>query len=371
MVRTVIMTLALMLAPSLAGAEPLEGTPERLSDPSANVAHTDDHPSFVVMPIPMSDPAIGTGLGFAGMALYNEDAGGPWTTGVGGLYTDNGTWAAAVFHKAHFADDRYRLTAAAGYGNFNLDFYGIGADAGSRNVSIGLNERGYGLLVDALARVAPHTYLGLRYRGLRVDTSINDLQLPFPDLDLPQFELESTTSALGLAAEYDTRDNQFAPTQGLLFNGNVIYAADAFGSDFDYPRTELAFNGYQPIGETTLAWRGSLCWSGDRAPFYDLCSFGTQNDLRGYAAGQFRDHAMFAIQAELRHHLIWRFGGVAFAGVGGVANDFGSFEQDQLLPAAGVGLRFEASRKYHVNLSIDYAVGDDSSAVYFYVGEAF
>src|SRR5262249_36170655 len=153
--------------------------------------------------------------------------------------------------------------------------------------------------------------------------------LPFPDLELPAIELQSTTSALGLAAQYDTRDNQFAPRHGLFFTGNLIYAADAFGSDFDYPRSEISFNGYHEIGETIVAWRGSLCWSGEGAPFYDLCSFGTQNDLRGYSAGQFRDHAMFAVQAELRQHFFWRFGGVAFAGVGGVANDFGSFEQDQ------------------------------------------
>jgi outer membrane protein assembly factor BamA len=369
-VRAAIVSLSLLSA-ATAHAEPLEGAPDRLSEPSNNVAQASTHPSFVAMPIPMSDPAIGTGLGIAAMALYNEDAGGPWTTGVGGLYTDNGTWAAALFHKAHFDHDRYRLTAAVAYGNFNLDFYGIGAEAGSRDVSIGLNEKGYGVLLNALVRVRPHAYLGLRLRALRVDTTVNDLDLPFPDLDLPPLELQSTTSALGLAAQYDTRDNQFAPRRGLLFNGNVIYAAEAFGSDFEYPRTELQFNGYQSVGETVVAWRGSVCWSGDDTPFYDLCSFGTQNDLRGYTAGQFRDHAMFAIQAELRRHFFWRIGGVAFAGVGGVANDFGSFEQDQLLPAAGVGLRIEASRRYHVNLSVDYAVGDDSSAVYFYVGEAF
>jgi outer membrane protein assembly factor BamA len=365
------MSLALMLLAEEAKAEPLQETPDRLSSPSDNIAGAERHPSFVAMPIPMSDPAIGAGLGFAGMALYNQDADGPWITGLGGLYTDNGTWAVGIFHKAHFDDDRYRLTAALGYGNFNLDFYGIGSDAGSRNISIALNERGYFLLLDVLMRVRPHTYVGLRYRGLQVDTSLNRAQLPFPDLDIPQVQLQSTISALGLSAQYDTRDNQFAPSRGLLFNGTFLYAADAFGSDFEYPRAELAFNGYHAIGETVLAWRGSLCWSGDGTPFYDLCSFGTQNDLRGYSAGQFRDHAMFAVQAELRRHLFWRFGAVAFAGVGGVADDFTSFEQDHLLPAAGVGLRIEASRQYHVNLSIDYAVGDDSSAVYFYVGEAF
>jgi hypothetical protein len=54
-----------------------------------------------------------------------------------------------------------------------------------------------------------------------------------------------------------------------------------------------------------------------------------------------------------------------------VANEFSKMNPKDLLPAAGIGARFEASTKYHVNLSIDYAVGDGSSALYFYVGEAF
>ncbi len=62
----------------------------------------------------------------------------------------------------------------------------------------------------------------------------------------------------------------------------------------------------------------------------------------------------------------WRF-----VGVGEEASEFSKFNTKDLLPAAGIGARFEASRKYHLNMSIDYAVGDDSSALYFYVGEAF
>ena len=34
------------------------------------------------------------------------------------------------------------------------------------------------------------------------------------------------------------------------------------------------------------------CATGQGAPFWDLCFYGQNNDLRGYAAGQYRDHAM-------------------------------------------------------------------------------
>ncbi len=37
----------------------------------------------------------------------------------------------------------------------------------------------------------------------------------------------------------------------------------------------------------------------------------------------------------------------------------------------GAGLRFLASQKYGVNVSLDYAIGRDTRAFYFYIGEAF
>jgi len=80
---------------------------------------------------------------------------------------------------------------------------------------------------------------------------------------------------------------------------------------------------------------------------------------------------MWAMQAEYRMPLFWRFGAVAFAGVGGIAPGIDQLGDSTVLPSAGVGLRFAASKTYRVNVSLDAAWGKDSSAVYFYIGEAF
>lgn len=371
--RLALLSIAAALCPTLATAQPIQGTTDRATEPVDDAARASHQRSIVAMPIPLSDPAIGTGLAVAGLALYHEDeTGKPWTTGVGALYTDNGSWGAAAFHKAHFADDRYRLTLVAGYGDFNIDFYGIGPEAGDRGFSIGLNEKGAGGTAEFLVRVRPHLYLGPRYRGAVVKSSLDETEFPFPDLDLPEIGFQNEISSLGLSGEFDTRDSEFAPRRGIYSTAEWLAADEAFGSDYNYGRAALAVNGYHGLGEkTVLAWRGSACWTGDGAPFYDLCTYGSSNDLRGYPMGQYRDHAMFAVQTELRQHLFWRFGGVAFAGVGEVASDFGDFSADHLLPAAGFGVRFEASKSYGVNLSIDYAFGKDTEGLYFYVGEAF
>jgi len=120
-----------------------------------------------------------------------------------------------------------------------------------------------------------------------------------------------------------------------------------------------------------LALRAYGRFTAGRVPFFDLCLFGAGSDLRGYTAGQYRDRMMLAAQAEYRLELPKRFGLVAFAGVGEVAPSLGEFNTKDLLPSAGGGLRYTIATKNHVNLRLDYAVGKDSTALYFGVGEAF
>lgn len=366
---------AALIAADPAGAQEAPAIPAELPDVPETAGPTQrPHDfSFIALPIPVSDPAIGTGLAVAAGLLYK--AGGserPWVTGAAGLYTDNGSWAAALVQKAYIADDRFRVGAVGGVGVFNVDFFGIGPGAGDRGVSIPIEQTAGFAGVQALMRVKPHFYAGLQYRLIDMATTINFEDPPFPDLDIPEPELDSVSSALGLSAEYDTRDNEYQPGEGLYATGVWLVADEFLGSDHDYSRAETAVNGYHRMDEkSVIAWRASLCWAGDEAPFYDICNFGSRSDLRGYLQGQYRDHAMYAIQLEYRRHLFGRFGGVVFAGVGEVAPSFGDLNSDNLLPAGGVGLRFEASKKYRVNVGVDIAYGRDGEAVYFRVSEAF
>jgi outer membrane translocation and assembly module TamA len=81
---------------------------------------------------------------------------------------------------------------------------------------------------------------------------------------------------------------------------------------------------------------------------------------------------MIAAQAEYRLRLSSRFGAVAFAGAGSVADTFGNLFSSTVLPDAGVGLRFLAIPSQGVNISVDYAWGrDGSSGLYVYIGDAF
>ena len=329
---------------------------------------------IVAVPIPLSDPALGSGVAPVGMFLYSPPgSGGPWTTGVGGLFTSTKSYALGFLQKARLNDDQFRLTAIAGYGSFNLKFFGVGGALASQDRSIDINQRGEVAELEGLVRVAPHLYFGPRYLLININTSLPAIQVR--DITIPLPQLKSTSSELGPAGVYDTRDTEYGPRRGIYITGQWLFSEPAIGSKFAYDKLTLDANMYVPISSTgVVAARVSLCKAGQDAPIYDLCLYGSRNDLRGYATGQYRDHDMAAAQVELRQHLFWKIGAVAFAGVGGIAPGADSrnpFAKATFLPDAGVGVRFMASEDYRVNLSVDYAVGKHSNGLYIYIGEAF
>ena len=94
--------------------------------------------------------------------------------------------------------------------------------------------------------------------------------------------------------------------------------------------------------------------------------------MRGYTAGRYFDRYMVATQLEYRLVLPKRFGLVAFGGAGGVIPGGSQFlSKQKFLPSAGIGLRFELSKKYHVNLRADIAQGRDGHTFSMGIGEVF
>ncbi|WP_132385970.1 BamA/TamA family outer membrane protein [Novosphingobium sp. PhB165] len=355
------------------------GLPQPLSASDENASKPSGKPDLVVAPIPISNPAIGTGVAGAAVLFYNPNKSAqPWVSGLGGGYTSTHTWGAGLFHSMSLAHDRVRFLGFAGYGVANLDFYGIGPDAGSAGLSIKMHDKALAGVLDVQGQIfreglLRHFYVGGRFLYLDLNASVT-VPLPnHPEITPPKFERESTISMIGPSFTYDSRNSSTNPRKGVYATGTLLYGADWLGSDFTHHKFQLGANTYLPLGkQTVLALRQQLCGASKDAPYYDLCLFGQQGDLRGYETGRYRDGASWALQAELRQHLFWRIGGVAFAGVGGIAEDVGSiWKHSTVLTSGGVGLRYLASKDANVNLRADVAWGKDGPAFYFGIGEAF
>jgi hypothetical protein len=96
-----------------------------------------EHKGALPVPVVITEPAVGYGLGlgllfFSGPVSDQPDAEGdrsgsrvpPNVTALGGLYTTNGTWAAAAAHFHTWDNDRYRYLGALVKADAHLDYFG-------------------------------------------------------------------------------------------------------------------------------------------------------------------------------------------------------------------------------------------------------
>ena len=351
---------------------------------------------WLIAPIPINSPAIGAGLefGFARLFPFNkkDEVSPASAVGVAGVFTNNGSRAIAFGGKLYLKEDRYRVTAGLAKASMNFDIYGIGSSAGNEGYYIPLNASGVAGVGEFLMRLKKGIYVGLRGQYRNADMGLNREKLEEDEEDSPQPPeqvakvieqlqdqfLQQTTVSLGPRFQWDTRDSVFYPKSGFLTEVASDFFSTGLGSKWSYQFYRVSFNKYTKLSEhSVLAFRGMGCAAaGDRVPIYDMCLFGTMNDLRGYPGGRYQDRRMFATQGEYRWTLpsqgfMGRFGLVAFAGVGAVGSKFSEIGTDDLLPAGGGGVRFRLLKKYPVNFRVDYGFGKDNRTLSIGVMEAF
>lgn len=326
---------------------------------------------MVVAPIPISNPTIGTGLAVVVMPFYYLGEQSPLSnTAVAAGYTSSGSWGVGAAQSTRLRGDQMRIDGFLGYVDLRYRFFGVGAAAGSAGVSVPIVQKGYAFVPELLFQVAKSTFLGARLRVARVETALDGS----PDALVEPLTGQSIlvmSSGVGPVAVFDTRDNEMNPSSGVLIDFRGNFAEQNLGSDLAYHTFTLAANYYRRTGPGVLALRGFACRASDDTPLFDLCLFGAGSDLRGYEVGRYRDQSMVALQGEYRFPLGGRFGAVVFGGSGKIARTFGEMSDEPDLWSVGAGLRWLASEKAKVNLSIDLAKGRDGTSAYVYVKEAF
>lgn len=373
--RLVAVLLVLAMCPLAAPVAAQDESVQREAERAEAVKELASGGNWVAAPIPIVNPTLGEGLGAIAMYLYKLDEESQSSfTGAGAFYTSSESWGVGIAQELYFDENAWKLKAGVAYFDLNLEYFGIGSGAGDQGESVPVNQEGWGGGLKALRRVAGHWYAGLQYFYVKTDSTF-DLSDPPAGVrvDLPSAaELHSAVAGLGAIAAYDSRDDQFNAFKGNHFELSWSVADQVFGSDFSFQSIKTSYNLYRSVGkQKILAARIMGCAVPGDTPYYALCSFGQGVDLRGYVGGRYRDELMFATQAEYRWRFYKRWGTVAFAGVGEVAESLSDFNTEDLLPSVGAGLRFMLSEDHRLNLSVDWARGKDNDAWYFYVSESF
>lgn len=333
---------------------------------------------FVVAPIPLSSPALGSGVipvvAYIFPLRIKDDVSPPSAVGAAGLITDNGSRALAIAGQLFMRSDTYRITAAFVQGNLNYNLYGIGIVAGNAGQKLPLKQDGAAFLGEFLRKLKWNFFVGSRVLTGHSVITRRDASMAPPPVPLPSdLGFRSSLTSVGFTVKRDTRPNRFYPTAGTVFEFTSDFFADAFGSKYSFQSYKVTFNKYWSLGKSqVLAYNAYFCATGGEPPFYGNCIYGANNELRGYEAGRYLDPYMFATQFEYRLALPKRFGVVAFGGIGAVAADSQGFlHSNAFLPSGGAGARFMLSKDYHVNLRADFATGKNEHTFSMGISEAF
>lgn len=362
-----------VLEPTVPGTPGIDPT-DSASDGSSQRTGTEVTPIFA--PIPFRNSQLGWGLMLMAGAIHRFDPDTtfkPSTGAVAGFYTENESWGLMVIEAARLAGDRWRLRGLASHVDVRYDFYGIGEDAGDAGRRLALRQTMDFAVGSALRRVVPGFYGGASLLWIRSDVALQEdlgLTVPPPPKDFGATQL----MAPGLVAELDTRDDDYWPSRGSMATGSASFFSLGLGSAREFQRYLAGYSWYLPLrGDAlVLALNASAAGSAGDVPFWAIPSVGAgRYGLRGYTQGRYRDRLVTTLQGELREHRAGRWGATVFGGIAQVAPAFDELRNAQVLPAAGLGLRFQLTREYPMHLRADYAWGKNESLFYFSVGEAF
>ncbi|MCP5093810.1 MAG: BamA/TamA family outer membrane protein, partial [Gammaproteobacteria bacterium] len=262
---------------------------------------------FLPLPIFITEPAIGEGLGAALVYFHKEkkDDGlnattgralgktgkrskpPPTATGIFGAYTNDDTAIVGIGHSNSFMDDRYRVLGATAETRINSQLY--------------LADKPFNFTFEGNLLFANlKTRIGDSSAFFGITTSYVDANI---DYDTRQTEFENTSFVdVGLAVSmiYDTRDNTLMPTSGYIVDLSTWRYDETFGGDFDYQKHILEGSAYFDFAENyVLGLRLDLSSSDGDVPFYAE----PYVKLRGIPALRYQGETAGAVEVELRRRL--------------------------------------------------------------------
>jgi hypothetical protein len=339
--------------------------------------------SFVVLPILTSAPETGLEIGGAGLYSFYSDTVAANHTRVSNIYpyvsiTTKGQSHFSVSTDYWSPKNTYNFTGSVSYINYPFNFYGVGNSTRKIDEE-SVDEKRFKLNLGADWQIAKNLYAGFVAGGFKYKyTGVDSTGDHFSNEPPVENIYGGASIFVGPSLVYDSRDNNTYSTKGIIinayFNGmhgimsNNGYVGGFFNieySQFFLLNKKLVLG--LDIQEQSL--------TGGSSPFYLLPELGSDEMMRGYYNGRYRDRNFIAGQTELRYRLNDRIGFVVFAGTGEVAHNM--FSINTLKPDYGGGVRYFFDTEKGLSIRADYGIGEKvageqrQSGFYIGLGQAF
>lgn len=373
--RFACLAAALLLALPLHAAEQDQPDNARRGGDSGMVPDIREHEvplkvrkgSWVAVPIPFSNPTLGSGLvGAVGYFHPQTDeqkaTQPPSVTGGGVLWADSDSYGVAVGNASYWGGDKWRFTGALGWADLDLPLFG--GTIGPIELDFDWLIEGAFAFTEFSRRIQGDWYLGVRARYMDVDQALDaDITA-----DVPLIKGSIKANGLGLSLQYDTRDLPSNAYTGQHFTASALFNEEKLGSDDNYGVYSAKFTSYHHLSEPfVLAWSASGCTRSGDVPLWDACRL----NLRGAAATDYMGRSAVMAKAEGRWRLSERWGAVVFAGAGKITEPVFENQDFDVIGNYGAGIRFMVSKPNRINMRLDYGRTRYDSAIILAVGEAF
>jgi hypothetical protein len=342
---------------------------------------------FLPIPIFITEPAIGEGLGLA-LAYFhrqkeapdetalatpasigndsNNQVAPPTVTGVFGAYTSNETAAVGIGHMNSFKEDHIRFTAAGGLADVNSTFYLL-------DQPFKFNLEGVLVYQETRFRFGDSRWfwgIGLSYLDASSAFRVDFPEEPSPDAleSLDLFRSDVTNSGLSAKLAWDTRDNTSLPNKGQFIDFALWRYDDIFGSDSDYWDARLKLLSFHQLHEKfVLGARLEYSVIDGNAPFFAIPWI----TLRGIPAMRYQGDSVAMIELEGRYNFSPKWALIGFAGAGSVSSDLPVIDTQQSIYNYGLGGRYQIFEAQNIWVGIDIARGPEDTNWYIQVGHAW
>ncbi|MGX5818144.1 BamA/TamA family outer membrane protein [Chitinophaga lutea] len=350
--------------------------------------------SLFPLPVLGYSPEKGFEFGAATLYSYYADKKRPSmltrnsTMSVLATFTTNSQFKLDLRSENWTRNNDYHIKTNLRYHNFPVYFFGLGDTTHYDDRSLVGNKR-YKASIEAEKRITSHFYAGFSVLYQHDRFTADDEKGIYQTADLVDKDGGYATF-LGVTGVYDNRDNQNYCTGGTYVRFNASYAP-SFLSKHPLWRFELKAAQFIHVSPKSVIGVNGLAQSlqGSTLPYYLLPEMGSDNIMRGYYTGRYRDQNYLAAQAEYRYFLdpkmrirIWfmdtqpTFALAGFVGTGTVFEN-GGFSFSRLKPNYGLGVRYFYDKSSRLTVRLDYGWGEKrpgekrQGGFYLSIAEAF
>lgn len=308
--------------------------------------------------IPITEPAVGIGLVVSGLYFVPKKD----TTETEDLavlaagYTSNKSWLIGGQYQGYWKHDQIRYKGTLGYGVANLEYYAFGGKPVDFQLRFTL------LFQQLLFRLGESDF----FLGANLKFSKVSIPIVLGDFDFDDFEF--LNNGIGAVAEFDNLNNYISPSDGKKFHLSYTQFLEAMGTKRNWGKMSFYLWYYRTFfGKWIPGYRFESYLATGKPPFYAKPFI----RMRGIPAMRYQGNLTLLAETEQLYQFKPRWGGLLFAGVGGVFDSVNESIQNEFVWAIGFGGRYLALKSMGVKLGLDIARGPEEWAYYATVGKAW